>query len=244
MAPRKYSNKRSSLKKSLRKTISKSPKYVLVVLHTKPQENSGDEDEKTSIDYISLSLDILIFGFLAAVGNFYYVDGKENRDNSCAFEVPLFLMVTGYANILLSIIRFGLPVLGTFVQCFFNMVVAGFGGYIMFSNYRQWNGKDSSQENYCHPLPFLTAFVFTLVTVLWYGIIVLVVATVFCVAICRNSTDNMAGDLEDMRVTDKVFVMTQSQYRRVLGNVRRETRRINFMGKKKGSSKEGKDSVV
>ncbi len=230
----KTKKKGKPIARSLSKMVTKSPKYMLVVLHTRPDGRKDDEDDKkTTIDYISLAMDLFIFGFLAAIGTAYHdgVGDKSDPWNRCNYPIPLFLMITGYSNVVLSLFRFALPVMGTLAQCLFNMVSAGVGGYLVFGNYPTWNGLDPNADTYCNTLPFLAAFIFTVVTILWYAIIVLIVALVVCVAITGADKD-----VHGMRASEQIFVMSKSQYNQLLNNVRKETVKLKSIGSRSNNN--------
>ncbi len=222
---------RKTFKNSIRKSVAKTPKYALVVLHTKTSKI--DRDRKSIIDYISLALDLLIFGYFAAIGTIYTVN--KGGESACFIGVPLFLMIAGYTNVVLSVLRFFLPLVGTISQCTFNLAMCIYGGVLIFSRYGKWESVDHTKPNYCNPLPFLTAFVFVIVTILWFAVILIVVIIVLLVGLTVGFKAYKGSNL---RPSEQILIISQSEFKKLAKDVRGETDRVKGLGRrKKGSSK-------
>ena len=229
---------RKTFKNSIRKSVAKTPKYALVVLHTRASKI--DRDRKSIIDYISLALDLLIFGYFAVIGTIYTVN--KSGENACSIGVPLFLMIAGYTNVVLSILRFFLPLVGTISQCTFNLAMCIYGGVLIFSRYGKWESVDHTKPNYCNPLPFLTAFVFVIVTILWFAVILIVIIIVLVVGLTVGFKAYKGSNL---RPSEQILIISQSEFKKLAKDVRGETDRVKGLGRrKKGSSKVGQLSTV
>lgn len=219
--------------KGLRRSIRKSPKYALVVLHTRTSSGARgglDRDGRQKrgvIDYVSLGLDLIIFGFFAGVGTWYTVSGEEE---SCSFDVPLFLMIAGYTNCVLAVLRFFRPLEGSILQCTFNVAMAIYGSVLVFPNYGVWTSDYPDPVYYCHPIPFLSAFIFVIVMILWYSLILIVVATVFIIG-CTS------GFKASGPPKDKMFVISHSELERLMKNVKRASQGVKKRVSRKRSSR-------
>ncbi len=226
-----------TLGRSIRRSAALSPKYALVILHSDPAPKSPN-GERSVIDYISLALDLLIFGCFAAVGTVYYVGTGEN---TCRMGVPLYLMIAGYTNLLLSVLRFAVPLIGTFLQCTFNLAMCIYGGVLVFGHYHTWDGNDVANSDYCHPLPFLTAFVFVIVTILWFAVILIVVVIVLLVGL---TVGFKAYRESDIRPTEQILIISQSEMRRIMKDVKGETSLVKKLAGKRGGGDSGRKSKM
>ncbi len=216
-----------SIKRSVRKSIGKTPKHALVVLHARTSKGSDDET-KAAIDYISLALDLLIFGSFAVIGTIYSV--RRSGKNSCSFGVPLFLVAAGYPNVILSVLRFCLPFVGTMAQCAFNLAMCVYGSVLVLGKFSRWQDTSPVELNYCHPLPFLTAFVFVIVTILWFAIVAVAAAIVLLVGLTVGFKPYRDGG--DLRTSEQIIVISQSEFKKLAEDVRGETDMVRTIGRK------------
>ena len=211
------SKEKSTVRRSARESARKSQRYALVVLHARPPPSRDPARKKTPVDYISLAVDLVVFGYLAGIGSFYH-NQRGRGKNWCAFDqIPAFLMVAGYTNGGLSILRFILPPAGFVAQLCFNFVMAVWGSTVVFPDYSVWSSADTYDSHYCHLLAFLTAFVFVVVLLIWFSVLAFVGVAVLVVAIKDDRVpDWWPWDSGEERKKKQVLVLSQKHLKRLL----------------------------
>ena len=143
----------------------------MIITHT-----SMSNDDYTIIDLISLALDMMLFGFVATVGTIYHFGIGGNTEISCNLtKIPIYLMISGYTNVVLSSFRFFVPLTGSVIQGCFNFAMVIYGSVFMFSLYPIWERVVVGEQEYCATLPFMTAFVLVIVELVWFATVIIVV---------------------------------------------------------------------
>ena len=149
---------------------------VLVMFHAHPLDKTGVDGEDLWIDSLSLIADLILFSALGTVG---FVFGKDGY-HQCRFAVPLFLIVTGYVNVGLSLYRFCYRKPGTVTQGIFNIAALLAGVFVVLKRFQAWNYKDLGSSMYCHPIPYIFALSITSILAAWFGIMLLL-ASILCI---------------------------------------------------------------
>ncbi len=214
-----------SVKSAVRKSAKKVPqKYALVILHAESPPSKDPEKKKTPIDYISLAIDLVIFGYLAGLGTYYYNQVGFNR---CAFEeIPILLMVAGYTNIGLSILRFIVPLVGTVLQCCANLCIAVFGVVVVFPAYSVWVSDSQTDVNYCHMLPFLTAFIYVILVLVWLVTVGCVTLAVLFVSVRDRETPKWTGFwFEREKPKKQAVILSKEQLENLVKDMKKDTAR-------------------
>jgi hypothetical protein len=214
--------RRQTSRQSVAKVVRTTPKVALIVVHNARVSALGGKDYNTA-EYFSLCLDLLVFGGLAFLGTMYL--------HNCTFKIPLWLMILGYTNCALSLLRFFLPTIGTCVQCCFNLAMSGYGGWLVFGNYEVWQTKDAHGPGYCAPMAFLSAFVFEIVLLIWFASVLLITLVVILILCCKGS--EVEEKSQDIVERGDVVYMTSDELRDLQKrlNLKRLSRRISGASK-------------
>ena len=193
------SRSRSRVGKSIRRSLKKTPKYALIILHpplATHQTDTAHDHKRGCIDYVSLVLHLVIFSLIAAVGTMNLNLKGGPVVQSCPLaRVPLFLMIAGFANIVLSVFRLFFTVAGAGAQCLFNFVMCIYGGYVVFSNYDDWTSKDPNEVTYCNYVPFMIAFVYVIIQIIYFGTIIFMLCIVLTLVGCGMHQGQNEGPL-------------------------------------------------
>jgi len=209
------------------KSARGTPKVALVILHgARPsgRGSSGSAMKRVCMDYCSLCIDLAVFGLLALIGTIYYGD--------CSFAIPLYLMITGYTNCVLSVFRFFVPLVGTILQCCFNFAMAIFGAFLVFANQNHRSADTQDKDHYCAETPFLVAFVFVIVQIIWFVSVVVIVFVLVVIGVTKGSTPpGQDGKVAREAHAGHVIFMSPQDVEEIMWNVKRVSQSLSRRSK-------------
>ena len=185
----------------------------MILTHT-----SVNNEEFTVIDVISLVLDLMLFGFVAVVGTIYFFDLTGEVRHTCKItQIPLYLMISGYTNIVLSAFRFFVVLTGSVIQGCFNFAMVIYGSILIFAEYPGWERVVVDNDAYCYTLPFITAFVMVVVQLLWFGTVLIVMIFILgglCLYRANNRGASSSGKMDLVIVPKGEWDTQMSKLRR------------------------------
>ncbi len=131
-----------------------------------------DDAFHRTVTTISFLVDTVVFAFLLAVGvAFLGIDGYKH----CRFPASIMLVVAGFANLFLTLMRLFFYYAGTILQGIFNLGILIFGSISVLRKIPKWDAGDEGSPSYCHPFPFLTAAVWTCVLAAWASLVFVII---------------------------------------------------------------------
>lgn len=165
-------------------TLPRSYNCFLFAFHV-PDAN---EEKVTKRELVVGLAEVLLYAGLGALGTTYHVD-----ESSCNFGAPLFLMLFGWPNVVLTGLRVVFRVVGAFAQAAFNSGLLFYGGFTIFPSLAQWRSspQESGDEDYCHPVPFIAAYVVLVVKGLWFAVVFIAFPLCIFLSLCVGL--NQAG---------------------------------------------------
>ena len=196
------------LKAAARRTARHTPRYIMILTHT-----THDHDI-TFIDLLSLALDLLLFGYVAVVGIIYFFNLHNDDECKAARDIPLFLMITGLANIFLSSLRLFFSLTGSILQGSFNFAMVIYGSVLVFSTYPAWDIVMKGDSTYCYKLPFITAVALVIVELVWYCAVVIVLFWVMASVIIEGTRRSRGSTEQVLVIPARHWDMNRSKFRR------------------------------
>ncbi len=146
---------------------------ALVLLHTDSAFTDGKDDPfHRSVAAMSFVVDMLVFVALLSVGAAYF--GNDGFKH-CKFPAAILLVLAGFANALLTVMRIFFYAAATVLQGLFNFGLLVYGSVSVLGRAPAWTGSDPGSDSYCHPVPFVAAAAWTGLLAAWTAIVFLVV---------------------------------------------------------------------
>ncbi len=142
------------------------------------QRKHDNIDYCETVDFKSITgvvfiLDILVFTTLLAVGLLYF---GTTGYQYCNFQAAIFLVLSGFGNLLLSTLRTFANSSLFVIQGAFNVNMFIYSTIIIYPHFPQWrqiasggyNIKDDTPHS-CHPMLFAFAATWTMILTIWVG---------------------------------------------------------------------------
>ena len=130
----------------------------------------------------------LIYAVTGAIGIAYMVD-----KTSCNLYIPLFLVLFGWPNVFLTLLRLLWPIVGGFTQAMYTVTLLFYGSFAIFPvvSLVQFSDGDGDSENYCHPFPFVVAYTILVIKAAWFVVLFMLFPICVFLALCVGL--NQAG---------------------------------------------------
>ena len=138
-------------------------------------------------DVSFLVFDLICSAASASMGC-YFAEAAGKK--ACKLDVPLYLIIVGAGNFVLSIVRFTCPVSGSMLQLALNFGLIIYGGHLVFGYWQDVDFDNEASPYYCNEIPYTTAVNSVSFFVLYY-LLGIVFYSCCCVWIywlhCRHS---------------------------------------------------------
>lgn len=142
---------------------------------------------------ISFLMFDLVCSLCSAVMGAFFVNAAG--DHSCKFGIPLFLILAGVGNFVLSTFRFLYPVAGSLLQLQFNLGIIVYGSIVAFGNWAKVEFEDTTSPYFCNEVPYRSAVTSVIFFIAYYAS---GVAFYFCCCLwiytCRRRRHPEDGD--------------------------------------------------